>query len=274
MRMTEETPRDYIHGYGASEAERLHAQATSVRDLLHGDTRYPAGSVVLEVGCGTGEQTVSLARHSPGARIVAFDRETRSLVRARARVESAALTNVAFHRAELFSLPFRRESFDHLFVCFVLEHLTRPLDALVLLKDFLRPGGTITVFEGDHGSPFFHPESEAADRAIRCQVELQRRAGTNACIGRELYPLLTRAGYARVVVSPRVVYVDGSRPELIESFTKGTFTAMVEAVRTQAIAQRLIDAETFDRGIADLDRTASRDGVFFYTFFKGTATLD
>ena len=47
--MTEEPPhpRAYIHGYGASEAERLHAQATSVRDLLHGDTRYPAGSVVL-----------------------------------------------------------------------------------------------------------------------------------------------------------------------------------------------------------------------------------
>lgn len=177
------------------------------------------------------------------------------------------------YRAELLSLPFRQESFDHVFVCFVLEHLTRPLDALVLLKDFLRPGGTITLFEGDHGSPLFHPDSDAAHRAIGCQVELQRRVGTNARIGRELYPLLTRAGYANVAVSARVVYVDGSRPELIESFTKGTFTAMVAAVRQQAISQRLLDAETFDQGIADLDRTASREGVFFYTFFKGTATL-
>jgi len=49
---------------------------------------------------------------------------------------------------------------------------------------------------------------------------------------------------------------------------------MVAAVRPQAIAQRLLDARTFDQGIADLYRTASRDGVFFYTFFKGTATLD
>jgi len=264
---------NYIHGYGASEAERLHDQATSVRDLLHADTRYPAGSVVLEVGCGTGEQTVSLAGNSPGARIVAFDRETRSLTRARARVAAAGLTNVEFHRAELFALPFRRASFDHLFVCFVLEHLPRPLDALVLLKDFLRPGGTITVFEGDHGSPFFHPDSETAYRAIWCQVELQRRVGTNAYIGRQLYPLLRGAGYTNVVVTPRNVYVDGSRPALIESFTKGTFTAMVEAVRSEALAQQLIDAETFDQGIADLYRTASPDGVFFYTFFKGTATL-
>ncbi len=49
---------------------------------------------------------------------------------------------------------------------------------------------------------------------------------------------------------------------------------MVSAVRPQAMAQRLLDAETFDQGIADLYRTANRDGDFFYTFFKGTATLD
>jgi SAM-dependent methyltransferase len=263
----------YIHGYGADEAARLRAQAASVRDLLHDDTRFPAGSVVLEVGCGTGEQTVSLARNNPGARIVAFDREPSSLARARARIDGAGFTNVEFHRAELFALPFRRHSFDHVFVCFVLEHLTQPIDALVLLKDFLRPGGTITAFEGDHGSPLFHPDSETAYRAIRCQVELQRRRGTNACIGRQLYPLLTRAGYANITVSPRVVYVDGSRPELIESFTKGTFIAMVAAVRAEAIGQQLLDAQTFDRGIADLQRTATGDGVFFYTFFKGTATV-
>ena len=270
---SEPSPRGaYIHGYGADEAERLHDQATSVQGLLHGDTRYPAGSVVLEVGCGTGEQTLSLARNSPEARIVSFDREPRSLARARARIEADGLTNVEFHRADLFALPFRKHSFDHGFVCFVLEHLTNPIDALVLLKDFLRPGGTITVFEGDHGSPFFHPDSAIAYRAISCQVELQRRAGTNACIGRQLYPLLTRAGYANVRVAPRNVYVDGSRPELIESFTKGTFTAMVEAVRPQALAQQLLDPATFDQGIRDLYRTATPDGVFFYTFFKGTAT--
>lgn len=59
----------------------------------------------------------------------------------------------------------------------------------------------------------------------------------------------------------------------IESFTKGTFTAMVVAVRPQAIAKQLLDAQTVDQGIADLDRTANCDDAFFYTFFKGTATL-
>jgi SAM-dependent methyltransferase len=262
----------YVHGYHDRESERLQAQAGSVLDLLHGDTLFPAGTAVLEVGCGTGAQTVTLARNSPGARIVAFDRSEWSLTRAREAVAAAGLDNVEFVQADLFALPFAAHSFDHILVCFVLEHLAAPLEALLLLKLLLKPNGSITVFEGDHGSTYFHPHSDAAVKAIACQVELQRRAGGNAWIGRELYPLLVSAGFDAVHVSPRMVYVDGSRPDLIDGFTKRTFTAMIEGVRASAIEARIIDAAEFDEGIRALYRTAHADGVFCYTFFKALAT--
>jgi SAM-dependent methyltransferase len=267
-RMSDQT---YIHGYDACEGERLLAQASSVLDLLHGDTSYPSGSRVLEVGCGTGAQTVTLARNSPGARFVSFDRNTTSLDWARERLRAADVMNVELRQEDLFMLPFAAQSFDHVFVCFVLEHLAEPVSALRVLRNLLKPGGTITVFEGDHGSAYFHPDSELAHRAVACQVELQRRAGGNACIGRELYPLLGAAGYRSPRVSPRMVYVDGSRPALIDSFTRHTFTGMVEAVRQRALDAGIIDADSFDAGIRDLYRTASDDGVFCYTFFKGVA---
>lgn len=267
--MSETAP--YIHGYDELEAQRLQAQAQSVLDLLHDDTRYPAGSVVLEVGCGTGAQTCTLARNSPAARFVSFDRSATSLDQARRRAARAHIHNVSFLEADLYSLPFEPHSFDHLFVCFVLEHVPAPLDTLILLKNLLRPGGTITVFEGDHGSAYFHPHSELARQAIECQVELQRRVGGNACIGRETYPLLRRAGFNSVVVEPRMVYVDGSRPALIDSFTRRTFTGMIQGVRNNAIAAELIAPAKFDEGIRDLLRTADEDGVFCYTFFKGVA---
>jgi len=259
----------YIHGYGERESERLLAQASSVEDLLHGDTRFPAGSRVLEVGCGTGAQTLSLAQNSPGARFTSFDRNETSLARARERVSAAGETNVEFQRADLFHLPFEPASFDHAFVCFVLEHLPDPVAALNVVRTLIKPGGSITVFEGDHGSTYFHPHSEAAHRAIECQVELQRRAGGNANIGRQVYPLLTQAQFADVRVSPRMVYVDASRPALVDSFTRKTFTWMVQAVRDEALAAGIIDAATFDKGIRDLNRAAEADGVFCYTFFKG-----
>ena len=264
--------RDYIHGYNERESERLLAQASSVLDLLHRDTRYPPGSRVLEVGCGTGAQTAALASTSPGAHFVSFDRSIDSLQQASARVAAVGIVNVEFVHADLDALPFEPESFDHVFVCFVLEHLARPGDTLRVLHRLLKPGGTITVFEGDHGSAYFHPETAAARRVIGCQVELQRRAGGNACIGRQLYPLLVEAGYADVAVQPRMVYVDATRPDLAESFTRKTFTWMVEAVRAQALVARIIEAADFDAGIRDLYRAAEPDGVFCYTFFKGIAT--
>jgi SAM-dependent methyltransferase len=258
----------YVHGYHQRENIRLQDQASTLVELLHSDTHYPAGSRVLEAGCGVGAQTVTLAANSPEALITSVDISDRSVAIAQKTIEDAGHTHVRFQQGDIFNLSFEPESFDHVFVCFVLEHLARPGEALNRLKNLLKPGGTITVIEGDHGSTYFYPDNEAAHQAIRCQVELQKRAGGNANIGRELYPLLNGAGFHDVRVSPRMVYVDSSKPALVAGFTKNTFTAMIEGVRDPAVAAGLIDEKTFDDGIKALCRTTEADGVFCYTFFK------
>jgi len=258
----------YVHGYDPRENVRLQDQASTLSELLHCDTSYPAGSRVLEAGCGVGAQTVTLARNSPRALITSVDISQDSVIQAQEAVRATGLANVQFQQGDIFALPFGPDTFDHVFVCFVLEHLAQPVAALKALKNHLRPGGTITVIEGDHGSAYFHPDSESAHRAIQCQVELQRRAGGNAMIGRELYPLLRNAGYDSIHVSPRMVYVDAAKPQLVEGFTRRTFTAMIEGVREPAIQAGLIERQVFEQGIRDLYRTTEEDGVFCYTFFK------
>ncbi|MCT2589263.1 methyltransferase domain-containing protein [Streptomyces sp. N2-109] len=265
----------YVHGYSEREARRLGDQADTLAELLHHGTAYPPGSRVLEVGCGVGAQTVRLAESSPGARIVAVDTSEESLAQARARVEAhrpgAPRAEVEWHRADLFDLPFADAEFDHVFVCFVLEHLRDPERALAGLRRLLRPGGTLTVIEGDHGSAFFHPASAYAHAAIDCQVRLQSAAGGDALIGRRLQPLLSGAGYDGVEVRPRTVYADRTRPSLVDGFTRNTFTAMIESVREEAMAAGLSTPADWDRGIADLHRTAADGGTFHYTFFKAHA---
>lgn len=262
----------YVHGYNPRENLRLQDQASTLVELLHCDTSYPAGSCVLEAGCGVGAQTVTLAKNSPNASILSIDISETSLVEAKRNVDAAGITNVQFQQEDIFQLPFEPESFDHVFICFVLEHLSRPVEALVVLKKLLKTGGTLTVIEGDHGSTYFYPDSKSAHRAIGAQVELQRRGGGNANVGRELYPLLCRAGFETVWVSPRMVYVDSSKPELVDGFTKKTFTAMIEGVRESVLGAGIIDQATFDQGIKDLYRATEKDGVFCYTFFKAFAT--
>jgi ubiquinone/menaquinone biosynthesis C-methylase UbiE len=57
----------YVHGYDPRENLRLRDQASTLVELLHSDTVYPAGSSVLEAGCGVGAQTITLASNSPKA---------------------------------------------------------------------------------------------------------------------------------------------------------------------------------------------------------------
>ena len=265
--------RDYVHGYSPTENQRLLDQASSLAELIHVDTIFPPGSDVLEAGCGVGAQTITIAPKNPHARIRSIDISASSLAAASQRIEAAGIANVTFEQADLFDLPYPAASFDHVLICFVLEHLRDPLGALARLKTVVKPGGTITAIEGDHGSTYFHPRDEAATRAVQCLVDVQAAMGGDALIGRRLYPLLCDAGLTDVRVTPRMVYVDASRPHLVDGFTVRTFNAMVAGVRDEAIARGLIDAAAFDRGMRALHRTTEPDGTFCYTFFKAVGVV-
>ncbi|MCH8882148.1 MAG: methyltransferase domain-containing protein [SAR324 cluster bacterium] len=261
----------YVHGYSPRERERLHDQANTLEELLHHDTHYPPGSRVLEVGCGVGATSAILGRRHPAARFVSIDRSPASLTVAKRLIRTGqGFGNFEFVRTDLYRLPFPEASFDHVFVCFLLEHLTEPERALETILTVLKPGGTATVIEGDHGSCYFHPHSEAAQRAWNCLIEVQARLGGNSLIGRELLPRLTAAGLREVTVTPRVVYCDATRPGLMDGFVKKTIIPMVEGVHRQAIDWGLIGEDAWRQGIADLHRTGTPPtGTFCYTFFKG-----
>ena len=270
--MTKPDPQNYVHGYSERETERLYDQAGSVRHLIHHELRYPPGAKVLEAGCGVGAQTVTLAQNSPEAYFYAVDWAGKSLELARDAVTRQEITNVEFCEADLFDLPFEASYFDHLFVCHLLEHQVEPVSALTAIRTHLKPGGTVTVFEGDHGSCYFYPPSEDALMAWNCLIEVQRQLGANSLIGRELYPLMANAGFARVWVEPKMVYIDQSNPDLMESFVHKTIIPMVEGVKDQALEMDLIDASSWDNGISDLHRIRHLEtGIFCYTFFKGNA---
>jgi SAM-dependent methyltransferase len=260
----------YVHGYSNREAIRLNDQANTLDEILHHDTLFPPGGIVLEAGCGVGSQTKIIARKNPETHFISVDLSEESIDAAYELIQYLAIDNVEFQQADIFKLPFNDETFDSVFICFVLEHLHNTVGALTELKRVLKKDGMIMVIEGDHGSTFFYPDSHYAHLAIDCQVQLQKLHGGNSNIGRELYPLLHAAGFENIRISPRMVYVDATRGQLVEGFIKNTFTAMIEGVGPDAIQQGIIDKSSFEQGIKDLYRTAGMDGVFSYTFFKGT----
>ena len=202
----------YVHGYTPRESERLSDQSDILEAVLHDGVVYGAGERVLEAGCGVGAQTEILTRRSPRAQFVSVDISEDSLRQAEERIRGVGRRDVRFERANICELPFEDAGFDHVFVCFVLEHLDDPLVALAELQRVLREGGTLTVIEGDHSSAFWNPETAASRRVWECLVTAQQALGHDPLIGRRLYPLLTEAGYRVEAVEPRWIYVGRRRP--------------------------------------------------------------
>jgi SAM-dependent methyltransferase len=107
----------------------------------------PAGTDVLDLGCGAGvPMTQALA---DGRRVTGVDISTRQLALARAHVPSAT-----FIHADMTSVDFRAGSFDAVVAFYALTHVPRDLQAELLqhIRSWLRPGGLLIATMGAQDS--------------------------------------------------------------------------------------------------------------------------
>ncbi len=262
--------KEYVHGYSDRETQRLQEQSLILEELLHAGTNFPAGSRVLEVGCGVGAQTLILLRRNPGIHLTSIDMSAESVQKARERVEEIGFTNVEFRNEDILDHKFEPGSFDHLFVCFVLEHMEQPVQALEHMMKLLRVGGTITLIEGDHSSGRWTPETEASRAAWNGLVRSQQMHGHDPNIGKRLHKLMSDAGIQGPQVEPREVYADQSNPELLDGAINQIIAPMVFSAEKQVLENRLVEPGTWKKGLSDLSSVVtSSGGTFFYSWFKG-----
>lgn len=259
----------YVHGYSERETRRLYEQAEILENILHSGTGFPANTRVLEAGCGVGAQTRLLVKRSPGTVFTCIDVSEKSLATANRVKEQSGFGNVTFCQDDITRLSFADERFDHVFVCFVLEHLDSPVAALRELKRVLKPGGTITLIEGDHGSCFWHPETPEAIAAWKGLITAQQNIGHDPNIGRRLTPLLREAGFTVQTCEPAWLYADRLQPALRDGMVNHIIVPMVQSAERQILNENLVPQKVYEQGIADLSRVDQiEEGTFFYTWFK------
>jgi SAM-dependent methyltransferase len=101
-----------------------------------------AGAAVLEVGAGSGRDTIALAR--AGARAVVLDYSPTSLELVRRQAQAAGLT-VHLVRADALAMPFRDGAFQVVFHQGLLEHFRDPMPLLRENARITRRGGRVVV---------------------------------------------------------------------------------------------------------------------------------
>jgi 2-polyprenyl-3-methyl-5-hydroxy-6-metoxy-1,4-benzoquinol methylase len=102
----------------------------------------PATLTLLDVGCGTGNTTLTLALANPGAKVVGVDLSAASVEIGRHRIAHHGIPNVEFHALSLTDLPQLGMMFDYI-NCEEVLYLMDPQVGLKAMGSVLKPQGII-----------------------------------------------------------------------------------------------------------------------------------
>ncbi len=115
------------------------------------------GMRVLDVACGSGEPSISIASQLRGSgQVVGVDMATLPLEVARERAQKRGLTNVEFQQADVHGLPFADESFDRVTSRLGVMFFGDLAKALTEMWRVLRPAGRVSLLTwGAMEQPYF-----------------------------------------------------------------------------------------------------------------------
>jgi len=139
---------------GAGAAQHLASLAAAVTHM-DGDPER-----VLDIGCGTGEGTLFLAREFPTARLRGVDLSPEMIHIAQAKVGLDPEGRIAFKVADAAELPWAEDSFD------LVTQLNMP-PFFAEVARVLRPGGhAIVAASSGAATPFYTP-AKVLERGFR-----------------------------------------------------------------------------------------------------------
>ncbi|MDF3301250.1 methyltransferase domain-containing protein [Streptomyces tropicalis] len=219
-----------------------------LRSWTH-DTLAPrSGQRVLDVGSGTGSQTVRLAdavgpegeacgvEPNPGLRAVAEERA------------AAAGSRARFTDGDALALPAADGSVDLVWCERVLQHLTEADRAVAEMARVVRPGGRVALLDTDWATTILHPGEPEVMAAYTAAAVA---AAANPYAGRRLAGQLEAAG---------LVVEDRGAQALLQDH-RAVPWPLVRMLGASAVRRGLLTEDQRDRAHAGLEEAAGRGGL-------------
>ena len=153
---------------------------------------------LLDIGCGSGSITATLALEIPMGHVTGVDSNPSILERAHLVATSWKASNVTFQEGDVaVGLPFEDASFDVVHCHQVLAWLKEPWATLREMLRVCKPGGLVSAREGDLQTEAVWPEMENLRKFHNMTEALMRLAGGSPDAGRQLLGWALKAGIKR-----------------------------------------------------------------------------
>lgn len=108
-------------------------------------------SVVLDAGCG--DEGGFIVRIPMNVQGVGLDIDRKNIKKSAGRARNLQLDNLLFVVGDLENVPFRKNSFDVIICCDVLEHVKDSEEAISELASLLKKGGRLLICTSNAFSP-------------------------------------------------------------------------------------------------------------------------
>jgi len=163
-------PNKYMQGYSHSTIA-THRARTADSDAAFLLPYIKKADRILDVGCGPGTMTTSLAKYASSGSITGIDISLPIILEAQQLADDTSIStdgpaSVKFEQADVTeSLPFPDDHFDIIFASQVFGHFVsqdRVLRALLDIKRVLKPGGIVATRDG--AAQHFYPQSLDLDQ--------------------------------------------------------------------------------------------------------------
>jgi ubiquinone/menaquinone biosynthesis C-methylase UbiE len=211
--------------------------------------RLKPGMSVLDVGCGTGLETVRLAKMvAPSGTVVGIDASEKFLVEARRRTAGLGLP-IDYRQGDALQIQFPEKTFDVARAERLFPYLAAPERALSELTRVTKPGGAVALIEPDFETVTINVSDRSLVRKVlHFDCDHHTKHGW---IGRDLPRLFKAAGLVDIAIEADVVI-----------FEPTSFSAYFLEIGRAAHQEQVISALELDQWRQDIHRLLSRDELF------------
>lgn len=261
--------KHYLHGFDETEQARLVSQAKVLEEKIFEKIDFNHPKTILEIGCGVGAQTEILLNRFATAHITGIELSDIQLSTAKAYLSSKfSDEKYTLHQMNAEQMDFADNSFDAIYICWVLEHVNHPLNVLKEAYRVLKPNGIIYCTEVQNNHLHLEPYSSFLMDYWDKYNQLQMDMGGDPFVGVKLNDVLRQSGFECVELYPQLMHHDQHDPKGRERMVNYWTELMLSGLNGLLQAQKIGEHDR-EKIVAEMQKVKTNtNGVFAYSFMQ------